>query len=266
METQNKITIHVADCNQGKELAEIFRKDKTFEVVGVSTDGADALVEIKKNTPSVLLMDIMLPSLDGFALIENIQNSTSIINKPKIIVVSSLTHEGFITKAMQLGVSYFMIKPVDEKVLVSRVKEISNLDKAAVATFLNNEQSSENMTAKYKAKILEEKITNIFITVGIPAHIKGYHFLREAIKLAIDTPEIINAITKKLYPAIAERFSTSPSKVERAIRHAIEVAWNRGKIENINSLFGLRVYNSNEKPTNGEFIALVADKMLIEGA
>ena len=111
---------------------------------------------------------------------------------------------------------------------------------------------------------IEEKITNIFITVGIPAHIKGYQFLREAIKLAMENPDIINSITKKLYPSIAERFETSASKVERAIRHAIEVAWNRGKIENINSIFGLTVYSNNEKPTNGEFIALVADKMLLD--
>ena len=116
-----------------------------------------------------------------------------------------------------------------------------------------------------KNKPLEEKITNIFITVGIPAHIKGYQYLREAIKMAIENPDIINSITKKLYPAIAEKFETSASKVERAIRHAIEVAWNRGKIENINSVFQIKVYDSNEKPTNGEFIALVADKMIIEG-
>ncbi|HEY8424243.1 MAG TPA: sporulation initiation factor Spo0A C-terminal domain-containing protein, partial [Clostridia bacterium] len=119
---------------------------------------------------------------------------------------------------------------------------------------------------RMRQKSTDEKITNIFISVGIPAHIKGYHFLREAIKMTIENPEIINSITKKLYPSIAKKFDTSSSKVERAIRHAIEVAWNRGKIENINSLFGVKVYNSNEKPTNGEFIALVADKMLIEGA
>ena len=111
---------------------------------------------------------------------------------------------------------------------------------------------------------IEEKISNIFITVGIPAHIKGYQFLREAIKLAMENPDIINSITKKLYPSIADKFETSASKVERAIRHAIEVAWNRGKIENINSIFGLTVYSNNEKPTNGEFIALVADKMLLD--
>ena len=113
---------------------------------------------------------------------------------------------------------------------------------------------------------MDEKIANIFLSVGIPAHIKGYQFLREAIKMAIDDPDIINSITKRLYPSIAKIYDTSASKVERAIRHAIEGAWNRGKIENINSIFGIKVYSSNDKPTNGEFIALVADKMLIEGA
>ena len=140
------------------------------------------------------------------------------------------------------------------RVIIQRVKD-------AISESENVQQS-----LKQKNRGLDEKISNIFITVGIPAHIKGYQFLREAIKLAIESPEIINSITKKLYPAIADRFETTASKVERAIRHAIEVAWNRGKIENINSVFGLRVYTSQEKPTNGEFIALVADKMSIEGA
>ena len=146
-----------------------------------------------------------------------------------------------------------MAKPFNSNVLLKRIKEIDF-------------GLSNNVQNKSKSKQLDEKITNIFITVGIPAHIKGYQFLREAIKMAISNPEIINSITKKLYPSIAEKFDTSSSKVERAIRHAIEVAWNRGKIENINSLFGVKVYSDNEKPTNGEFIALVADKMLLESA
>lgn len=115
-------------------------------------------------------------------------------------------------------------------------------------------------------KSLDERLANIFISVGIPAHIKGYQFLREAIKMSIENPEIINSITKRLYPEVAEKFDTTASKVERAIRHAIEVAWNKGKIENINHLFGIKVYTSNDKPTNGEFIALVADKMIVESA
>ena len=145
---------------------------------------------------------------------------------------------------------------INIEILKERIEDVLKPETAQSKMFFNNKTVNQ----------IEEKITNIFITVGIPAHIKGYQFLREAIKLAIDNPEIINSITKKLYPTIAEKYDTSASKVERAIRHAIEVAWNRGKIENINNLFGLKVYSSNEKPTNGEFIALVADKMLIEGA
>ena len=162
--------------------------------------------------------------------------------------------DGFINKAISMGASYYCIKPFDFETLKDRIEDIMS------------ENKSGGRVYNGKTNQIEEKITNIFITVGIPAHIKGYQFLREAIKLAIANPEIINSITKKLYPTIAEKYSTSASKVERAIRHAIEVAWNRGKIENINNLFGIKVYSSNEKPTNGEFIALVADKMLIEGA
>ena len=147
-----------------------------------------------------------------------------------------------------------MLKPLSYDVLTKRIYDLAKEEQEKVVNLSKNSASRE----------IEEKITNIFITVGIPAHIKGYQFLREAIKLAMDNPDIINSITKKLYPTIAERFDTSASKVERAIRHAIEVAWNRGKIENINSIFGLTVYSNNEKPTNGEFIALVADKMLLD--
>jgi len=150
-----------------------------------------------------------------------------------------------------------MVKPFNFETLKQRVLD--------VISFENSDNKSLFNEKLIKNRNLEEKITNIFITVGIPAHIKGYQFLREAIKMAIDNPEVINSITKKLYPSIAEKFETSASKVERAIRHAIEVAWNRGKIENINALFGVKVYSNNEKPTNGEFIALVADKMLLEG-
>ena len=263
-----KTKIFISDCNADlrKEIVGAFKREKMFEVVGESGDGYETLEQIKKTSPDALIMDVVLPGLDGFALIENIMKSNEIMRKPKIVVTSSLSHEGFINKAMQLGVSYFMIKPVNESVLIDRVKEICSSPTKQVSTIISKDLTIENASGKYKAKMVEEKITNIFITVGIPAHIKGYQFLREAIKLAIDNPEIINSITKQLYPAIAEKFETSASKVERAIRHAIEVAWNRGKIENINSIFGIRVYSSNEKPTNGEFIALVADKMLIEGA
>lgn len=244
-----KTKIMLVDENEQtlKELKENFTTSN-FEVVGVATNGLVALEEIKKVKPNVVVMDVVLSGIDGFNLIEQI-NSLDL--NTKIIILSSLSLEGFITKAMNLGVSYYMIKPFNFEVLKSRILDVLN--------------SSNKTFCVVKNKNLEEKITNIFITVGIPAHIKGYQFLREAIKMAIDNPDVINSITKKLYPSIAEKFETSSSKVERAIRHAIEVAWNRGKIENINSLFGVKVYSNNEKPTNGEFIALVADKMLLEG-
>ena len=222
---------------------------ESFNVQRVNPNGIEALEEIKKNNPDVIVMDAVLSGVDGFSLIEQI-NELNI--NTKIIVLSSLSLEGFITKAMSLGVSYYMLKPFNVEVLKNRILDVLNQNVMVKPQVIKN-------------KNLEEKITNIFITVGIPAHIKGYQFLREAIKMAIDNPDIINSITKKLYPQIAEKFETSSSKVERAIRHAIEVAWNRGKIENINSLFGVKVYSNNEKPTNGEFIALVADKMLLEG-
>ena len=199
-------------------------------------------------SPDVVIMDIVLHGCDGFKVLESVDTS-----KTKFVIQSSLSMDGFINKAISMGAKYYCIKPFDSETLKDRVNDLF-VEAKQTKTYYNQNNH------------LEEKITNIFITVGIPAHIKGYQFLREAIKLAIANPEIINSITKKLYPTIAEKYSTSASKVERAIRHAIEVAWNRGKIENINNLFGIKVYSSNEKPTNGEFIALVADKMLIEGA
>ena len=247
-----KIKLYIADNseNYSKELEEFFKE--RMNVVGHSADGNKVLDFLKNNEVDILLLDVVLSGIDGFEILSNLKT----LNKnTKVIVNSNLTHESFIAKAINEGASYFMIKPVEKSLIEKRIIELANPENFKQPAF----------TKISKNKYLEEKITNIFITVGIPAHIKGYQYLREAIKMSIDTPEIINSITKKLYPSIAERFETSASKVERAIRHAIEVAWNRGKIENINSIFQIKVYDSNEKPTNGEFIALVADKMIIEG-
>ena len=256
----SSLKIVIADDNEThrKELVEYLEKEGVSNIFAVG-DGAEALSVIENNLPDLLICDLVLPTLDGFELIEKINSSAKIENKPNIVVVSSLKNETFAQKALELGAGYYMAKPVNNEVLLKRTKEL---------VFTKEVKEEKNIISikNPKNRVLDEKISNIFITVGIPAHIKGYQFLREAIKMAIDNPEIINSITKQLYPSIALRFDTSASKVERAIRHAIEVAWNRGKIENINNLFGIKVYSSNEKPTNGEFIALVADKMLIEGA
>lgn len=246
-----KKTILVVDDNiiLTKEISEYFANDNDFEVVAISNDGLDAVAKIESIKPDFVLLDIVMPELDGFGVLSEIRYK--IDKHTTIIMMSQLSQDGFINKSLKNGADYFIAKPFSYDSLRGRLVEFC---------------SGVEVIEKPKKSPLDEKIANIFISVGIPAHIKGYQFLREAIKMAVDNPEIINSITKKLYPSIAEQFQTTPSKVERAIRHAIEVAWNRGKIENINQIFGIKVYSSNEKPTNGEFIALVADKMLIEGA
>ena len=214
--------------------------------MGSSNDGLQVVKDVSTLKPDILVMEVVLSNLDGFAVLDQLRSLKD--KMPKVFFVSNLSHSGFVTKAIQSGASYFMVKPVSAENLESRIFEVINND-----------------SHKDGSRQLDERISNIFISIGIPAHIKGYQFLREAVKLAVEEPEIIGSITKKLYPTIAERFETSSSKVERGMRHAIEVAWNRGKIENINNIFGLKIYNRNEKPTNGELIALIADKMIMDG-
>ena len=250
-----KTRIMLVDDNDEllESLKEFFSADSETEIAAVAKSGESAIEVFGRVRPDVLILDLVMPGMDGFEVMERIEK-----RECKILILSALSQDAFVTKAMNLGADYYMLKPAKPENIKKQIAELMSPATAAPA------DKTAPASSRIKNRSLEEKITNIFITVGIPAHIKGYQFLREAIKLAIDNPDIINSITKKLYPEVAEKFDTSPSKVERAIRHAIEVAWNRGKIENINSLFGVRVYNHNEKPTNGEFIALVADKMLLE--
>ena len=252
-----KLKVIVADTDRDfcNSLRASLTDSDGFELLAVTDSGVDAMEKVQRYQPDILICDLILPGIDGFELIARVRKLT-IAKKPKIIVVSRLSGDNFISKALGAGATYFMAKPVDIPTLRERMLDFS----------ANRAQIVRNSAYTARRSGLDEKLSNIFITVGIPAHIKGYQYLREAIKMSIDNPEIINSITKKLYPGIAERFNTSASKVERAIRHAIEVAWNRGKIENINSIFGIKIYSPNDKPTNGEFIALLADKMILEGA
>lgn len=252
MEKQNRVLIADEDIEFIKTIKDMLRTDFLVEQAVGGEEAKDKLLNSKFD---ILIMDVMLSKFDGYEILDIIKN---LDDKPKVIIASNIYSNNFIQKALNMGASYYMIKPISKETLRARIEDVTTSHLVNQSMLVKNVETTRN-------KYIEEKITNIFITVGIPAHIKGYQFLREAIKMAIENPEIINSITKKLYPSIADRFSTSSSKVERAIRHAIEVAWNRGKIENINSVFGLKVYSSNEKPTNGEFIALVADKMLMEG-
>lgn len=255
-----KIKILLVDNNLShlKMLKSNLSQEENFEIVGCECDGINALDKIRIMHPDVVILDLVLPRLDGFEVMSNVNKD----NCPIFIVTSSLNGDAFVSKAISSGASYYMLKPINATSLSERIREFCHI---APSSGQKLDDPHIKMLIKKSQHNLDEKLANIFISVGIPAHIKGYQFLREAIKLAIDTPDIINSITKKLYPSIANRFDTTPSKVERAIRHAIEVAWNRGKIENINNLFGIKIYSSHDKPTNGEFIALLADKMIMEG-
>ena len=244
-----KIKIYIADCDDETQILDYFKSRQNFQVLGSSSSGTKIINDVVELKPEFLVMEVILSGVDGFTVFESLKSQMGKAC-PKVIFVSSLTHSGFVAKAMKEGASYFMVKPISPQNLEERILDLLKPN-------IVNDQK--------EIKQLDEKISNIFISIGIPAHIKGYQFLREAVKLAVEKPEIIGSITKQLYPTIAERFETSSSKVERGMRHAIEVAWNRGKIENINSLFGLKIYSSNEKPTNGELIALIADKMIMEG-
>lgn len=248
---KGKLRVYVADKAEENPIVTYLRGSDKFSLVGISPNGEDVLNDLLLLKPDFLIMEVLLSGIDGFEVLEKLKEKMK-DEMPKVIFVTNLSHSGFVTKAMNEGVSYFMVKPVKPEVLEERMFDLLSEEKPNSGALKFNKQ-------------LDEKISNIFISIGIPAHIKGYQFLREAVKLAVEKPEIIGSITKQLYPTIAERFETSSSKVERGMRHAIEVAWNRGKIENINSLFGLKIYNSNEKPTNGELIALIADKMIMEG-
>lgn len=194
-----------------------------------------------------------MPQTDGFFLLEKLSGG-EYGPMPKIIMLSAVSSESLYARAIALGATYYMNKPFSMDTLYQRLLDFFDLRKLDI----------QKQPALVRSKSLDERITSIFLSIGIPAHIKGYQFLKEAIKLVIKKPEIINSITKQLYPSIARNFETSPSKVERAIRHAIEVAWNRGRIENLNTIFGYNIYTKNDKPTNGEFIALIADRLMLE--
>jgi two-component system response regulator (stage 0 sporulation protein A) len=262
----HKMSLIILEANETerKSMTEFFSKCEEVELLDSAGDGKEGCDKITRHKPDAIIMDVVLPVYDGFAVLEML---LKLGKRPVTICFSAFSKESIINKAINMGADYYMVKPCDYSLLKDRLVEMFWLTKPLSGrNIVPMENKAKLPERRIVSKSLDERITNIFISIGIPPHIKGYSFLREAVKLAVDEPEIINSITKRLYPSIAGRFDTSASKVERAIRHAIEVAWNRGKMENVNSLFGVKVYGNNDKPTNGEFIALIADKMLLEGA
>ena len=245
-----KIALIGEDTESKAKIREYFAQNNDYEFVFDEADGYKALQYFDENDVDVVITPIMLPELNAFDLMEHFRNKKSM----KFLILSELKSEAFMMRCLTSGAAGYLLKPVNCAVLAEKLQNLQS----AKTTFTTTGKPSN------LGKTLDEKISNIFITVGIPAHIKGYQYLRDGIKLVVENSQKINSITKCLYPEIAKRFGTTSSKVERAIRHAIEVAWNRGKIENINNLFGTKIYTANEKPTNGEFIALIADKMLLD--
>lgn len=248
---QVQILILESNAPFAEELNNYFSGRENYTVCGVTDDGQKGIELMKNAKPSVVIMSLFLKNLDGFTVMEEARREQL---KVDFIVMGNFTDDKIINRVIALGARYYLMKPVDVAVVGDRVAEIA--EDAAMP--------KREIMERKRASSLDERISNIFISIGIPPHIKGYNYLREGIKMAVNDPHIINNVTKGLYPVIGERFDTSASKVERAIRHAIEVAWNRGRIDAINAIFGARVYIGTEKPTNSEFIALVADKLILE--
>ena len=236
-------------------LRSYLESQEDIVISGEARNGMEALKHLSDHSVDVLLLDMIMPQLDGFGVLEQMQRMPA-EERPKVIAVTALGREDFISRALRLGVQYYMVKPVELRMLVERIRDAANMREPRF--------EETPLPAVAAARTLDDRVSNIFLGLGIPAHIKGYQFLREAVRLVVEDPDRINRITKELYPMIARRFGTSASKVERAIRHAIEVAWSRGRVESLNRAFGCRVAIPEDKPTNGEFIALIADKLGME--
>lgn len=260
----SKWSVGIADDNERmvEILDEILRRDEELQIVGVARNGEEACQMIKDKEPDIVLLDIIMPKLDGLTVMERIGQDTQIQKKPEFVVISAIGQERITEDAFLLGASYYIMKPFDHDMLLSRIQNLK--------TDRQKKRAEIRRVAPYETKMayiernLETDVTNMIHEIGVPAHIKGYQYLRDAIMMAVEDMNMLNSITKILYPTIAKNHQTTPSRVERAIRHAIEVAWSRGKMDTIDELFGYTVSVGKGKPTNSEFIALIADKIRLD--
>lgn len=267
---KEKTTVLIADDNQefSQTLANYIQEQEDMEVIGIAKDGEEAVDMITNITPDIVLLDVIMPHLDGIGVLEKM-NMIKTDKKPISIMLSAVGQDKITQRAVSLGAEYYVVKPFDIELLIKRIRELKNfipgqnlnsfigkeIKQQYVEIPLNGEKNQEN---------LEALVTNIIHEVGVPAHIKGYQYLREAIIMVVNDIDVINQITKSLYPKIAYKFNTTPSRVERAIRHAIEVAWGRGDQQTVEKIFGYTISASKGKPTNSEFIAMIADKLRLE--
>ena len=261
---ERKIQIVIADDNKefSDILCEYLNSQGDIEVTGMAKDGNEAIDLITDRLPDIAILDIIMPHLDGLGVLEKLRN-VQLKKRPLFIILSAVGQDKITQRALALGAEYYIVKPFDMDVLVSRIRQLKDSSHNPV---IRSEHMMETKSSYHVPvqRNLEIEVTNIMHEIGVPAHIKGYQYLRDAIMMVVKDLDIINSITKQLYPSIAREYNTTPSRVERAIRHAIEVAWSRGQVEAIDSLFGYTVSIGKGKPTNSEFIAMVADKLRLE--
>ena len=245
-------------------LKDYIDSQSNMEVVLASTEPLKVLDNIEKYKPDILVIDVMMPEKEGIEVIKDLKKS-NIKNKPGVIVMSGQGQDVITQKAMAYGAMHYIIKPFELSTLVERIKDFTvNQDVRTLSEGGKVSYVISNKKLLNEEKTMEMKVTELIHEVGVPAHIRGYQFVREAILLAIKSRDYIDSVTKVLYPSLAEAFNTTPSRVERAIRHAIEVAWNRGSVDVHNKVFGYTINSNKGKPTNAEFIAKIADKLVVE--
>ena len=258
----SNINVAIADDNEKirQNLQELVSKEGDMTIVGSASNGLDALNMIRTSHPDVVLLDIIMPKMDGLGVLEKVNKDETFLKKPAFIILTALGQEEVMEEAIGLGAEYVILKPFERTSLIEKIRQIKN------GKLLSDQEKfikleEEHQDEKYRLEII---VTNVIHEIGVPAHIKGYQYLRDSIIMSVNDMDILNSITKQLYPTIAKMHNTTPSRVERAIRHAIEVAWNRGKMDTINELFGYSIQAGKGKPTNSEFIALIADKIRLE--
>jgi len=265
LKKDEKIKVFVADDNYdfNAVLREYLGRQEDMEVVGNALDGIEAFDRIVSTKPDIAVLDLIMPNMDGMSVLErlNTEYDADSASRPVCLILTALSHDNIVQKAIELGADYFVVKPFDMGALASRIRQMNR----KTAKTQNQPMARMMMSQADDSQVpIEKKVTSILHEIGVPAHIRGYNYMREAIIMAVNDSEVLNYITKELYPAIAKKCNTTSSRVERAIRHAIEVAWSRGQIDSIDALFGYTVSKHKGKPTNSEFIALIADKLRLE--
>ena len=255
-----QLSVAIADDNQKilNVLDEIVSADKELDLVGKAKNGEEMCQIIKDRQPDVVLLDLIMPKMDGLTVMEKVGQDRTIRKRPYFIVITAVGQEKITEDAFNKGANYYIMKPFNNQMLLERIKSVRNMARGS------DRKCGDGHAETVSGENLETRVTNMLHEIGIPAHIKGYHYLRDAIIMAVNDMDVLNAITKILYPTVAKKYQTTSSRVERAIRHAIEVAWSRGKLDTLDELFGYTVSTGKGKPTNSEFIALIADTIQLE--